>query len=104
MAYVAWQARRGAVHKDSLTNYLSAINCAHKDLILSLPFPVDAQGKFLGDTLSGTLIGLGKAQGRRTRDAEDNDRLYLPPEIPLTFLGEVVQRLRVLELRPSPTT
>jgi len=103
MAYVAWQARRGAVHKDSLTNYLSAINCAHKDLILPLPFPVDAQGKFLGDTLSGTLIGLGKAQGRRTRDAEDNDRLYLPPEIPLTFLGEAVQRLRVLDVSDQAT-
>ena len=98
MAYVAWQARRGNVHKNSLTNYLSAINCAHRDLLLPLPFPVDSQGNFLGDTLSGTLVGLGKAQGRRTRDADDNDRLYLPAEIPLQFLEEAVVHLKVLDV------
>ena len=98
MAYIAWQARRGKVHKESLSNYLSAINCAHKDLMLPLPFPVDARGRFEGDSPSGTLMGLGKAQGRRTRDVEQNDRLYLPAEIPLRFLQEAAVRLRVLDL------
>jgi len=98
MAYVAWQARRGKVHKESLQNYLAAINCAHKDLMLPLPFPVDARGRFEGDSLSGILMGLSKAQGRRTRDAVKNDRLYLPPEIPQRFLTEAVVRLRTLDL------
>ena len=65
---------------------------------------MDSQGNFLGDTLSGTLVGLGKAQGRRTRDADDNDRLYLPAEIPLQFLEDWLALFAVLAVAVGKET
>ena len=95
MAYIRWQAQRGSVHKDTLTGYLSVINCANSDMMFPDVFELDARGRFSKD-VSKVLMGLAKVQGKRVRDTQQSERLYLPAEAALKFLHEA--RLRLFSL------
>ena len=93
MQYIGWQAKRGFVHKESVENYLAAINRAHKDMLHPPPFARDSSGHFVDEDVKLTLVGMGKAQGQRMRDATASDRLYLPAAIPLRFLNDAAEKL-----------
>jgi hypothetical protein len=96
MAYIRWQADRGAVHQKSLSGYLSVLNCAMIDCVYPEVFETTPEGFYVDKNVSRMLKSLAKAQGARMRDAEDNDRLFLPAWIPLQILNEVPRALELL--------
>ena len=101
LAYITYHAQRGTVHRESLTGYLSALNCAHCDLMFPPLFSTDAKGRYADPDVRKTLAGMGKAQGRRMRNDEDNDRLYLPAALPLRLLKECSVELASLASLPG---
>jgi hypothetical protein len=42
LAYIAWHTERGTVHQKSLSNYVSAVNRAHEDMLLPPMFEKNA--------------------------------------------------------------
>jgi len=94
VAYIAAHVERGTVHQKSLSGYVSAVNRAHEDMMFPPVFEKNDRGHFVDVDVRRLMTGLGKAQGKRLRDAADTDRLYLPAHIPARLLSEAAAAVR----------